>query len=152
MYAHGLSTRDIEAMSADAEGRSLLNRTAVNKITERLWAEYEAFASSGQVDAAILPFLRRQRRSPSAYALAYNLGNFRRTLAMRKAAELWSLNSLREKLIKIGAKVVSHGRYVTFQMAEVAVPRQMFREILMLIARIAGAARSSMKEFGGRKA
>ena len=71
---------------------------------------------------------------------------------MRKAAELWSLNSLREKLIKIGAKVVSHGRYVTFQMAEVAVPRQMFREILMLIARIAGAARSSMKEFGGRKA
>ena len=46
----------------------------------------------------------------------------------------WSLTSLREKLIKIGAKVVSHGRYVTFQMAEVAVPRQMFQEILSLIA------------------
>jgi hypothetical protein len=44
--------------------------------------------------------------------------------------------SLREKLIKIGAKVVSHGRYTTFQMAEVAVPRQMFREILSLIARL----------------
>jgi hypothetical protein len=42
--------------------------------------------------------------------------------------------SLREKLIKIGAKVVSHGRYVTFQMAEVAVPRQMFADILSLIA------------------
>jgi hypothetical protein len=41
-----------------------------------------------------------------------------RTLAMPKAAEPWSLTSLREKLIKIGAKVVSHGRYVTFQMAE----------------------------------
>ena len=41
-------------------------------------------------------------------------------------AQPWSLTSLREKLIKIGAKVVSHGRYVTFQMAEVAVPRQMF--------------------------
>src|SRR5258708_5855397 len=40
------------------------------------------------------------------------------TLAMPKAAEPWSLTSLREKLIKIGAKVVSHGRYVTFQMAE----------------------------------
>jgi len=40
------------------------------------------------------------------------------------------------KLIKIGAKVVSHGRYVTFQLAEVAVPRQMFQEILMLIARL----------------
>src|SRR6476659_1037281 len=51
------------------------------------------------------------------HALAYNLGNFMRTLAMPKTAELWSLSSLREKLIKIGAKVVSHGRYVTFQMA-----------------------------------
>ena len=70
------------------------------------------------------------------HALAYNLGNFMRTLAMPKAAEPWSLTSLREKLIKIGAKVVSHGRYITFQMAEVAVPRQMFQEILSLIARL----------------
>jgi hypothetical protein len=51
-------------------------------------------------------------------------------------AEPWSLTSLREKLIKIGAKVVSHGRYVTFQMAEVAVPRPMFADILSLIARL----------------
>jgi hypothetical protein len=43
---------------------------------------------------------------------------------------------LREKLIKIGAKVVSHGRYVTFQMAEVAVLRQVFVDILLLIARL----------------
>ena len=70
------------------------------------------------------------------HALAYNLGNFMRTLAMPKTAQPWSLTSLREKLIKIGAKVVSHGRYVTFQMAEVAVPRQMFAEILSLIARL----------------
>jgi hypothetical protein len=70
------------------------------------------------------------------HALAYNLGNFMRTLAMPKAAEPWSLTSLREKLIKIGAKIVSHGRYVTFQMAEVAVSRQMFHEILSLIARL----------------
>jgi hypothetical protein len=76
--------------------------------------------------------------------LAYNLGNFMRTLAMPKTAEPWSLTSLREKLIKIGAKVVSHGRYVTFQMAEVAVPRQMFAEILSLIAPATGAARSGM--------
>jgi len=40
---------------------------------------------------------------------------------MPKTAPLWSLTSLREKLIKIGAKGVSHGRYVTFQMAEVAM-------------------------------
>jgi len=70
------------------------------------------------------------------HALAYNLGNFMRTLAMPKAAAPWSLTSLREKLIKIGAKVVSHGRYVTFQMAEVAVSRQTFNEILSLIARL----------------
>jgi hypothetical protein len=43
---------------------------------------------------------------------------------MPKATEPWSLTSLREKLIKIGAKVVSHGRYVTFQLAKVAVSRQ----------------------------
>ena len=59
-----------------------------------------------------------------------------RTLAMAKAAAPWSLTSLREKLIKIGAKAVSHGRYVTFQMAEVAVSRQTFNEILSLIARL----------------
>jgi hypothetical protein len=70
------------------------------------------------------------------HALAYNLGNFMRTLAMPKAAEPWSLTSLREKLIKIGAKVVSHGRYVTFQMAEVAVSGQMFVDILSLIAQL----------------
>jgi Transposase DDE domain group 1 len=70
------------------------------------------------------------------HALAYNLGNFMRTLAMPKTAEPWSLTSLREKLIKIGAKVVRHGRYVTFQLAEVAVPRQMFADILSLIARL----------------
>ncbi|MGH8569651.1 MAG: IS256 family transposase, partial [Gammaproteobacteria bacterium] len=44
MYARGLSTRDIEALFADDDGRSLLSRTAVSEITERLWAEYEAFA------------------------------------------------------------------------------------------------------------
>ena len=43
-------------------------------------------------------------------------------------------DDLKEKLIKIGAKVVRHGRYVAFQMAEVAIPRQMFQEILRLIA------------------
>jgi hypothetical protein len=59
-----------------------------------------------------------------------------RTLPMPKTAEPWSLTSLREKLIKIGAKVVSHGCYVTFQIAEVAVSRQMFHEIPLLIIRL----------------
>ena len=39
----------------------------------------------------------------------------------------------REKLIKIGAKVVRHGRYIMFQLAEVAIPRALFAEILRLI-------------------
>jgi hypothetical protein len=45
-----------------------------------------------------------------------------------------TLTSLREKLIKIGAKVVSHGRYVTFQLAEVAIPRDVFADLLQRIA------------------
>ena len=70
------------------------------------------------------------------HALAYNLGNFLRTLATPEPIKDWSLTSLKEKLIKIGAKVVSHGRYVAFQMAEVAVPRTLFAEILRLIAEL----------------
>jgi Transposase DDE domain group 1 len=54
------------------------------------------------------------------HALACNLGNFLRTLATPDPIKDWSLTSLKNKLIKIGAKVVSHGRYVVFQMAEVA--------------------------------
>ncbi len=67
------------------------------------------------------------------HALAYNLANFMRTLALPEAVKQWSLTSLKEKLIKIGAKVVRHGRYVIFQMAEVSVPRELFQEILRLI-------------------
>lgn len=69
-------------------------------------------------------------------APAYNLGNFLRTLATLEPVKDWSLTALKEKLIRIGAKVVSHGRYVAFQMAEVAIPRQMLQEILRLIAEL----------------
>ena len=64
---------------------------------------------------------------------AYNLANFMRTLALPKEVEHWSLTTLREKLVKIGAKVVRHGRYVMFQLAEVAVPRELLQKILDLI-------------------
>ncbi len=43
------------------------------------------------------------------------------------------MTTLREKRVKIGAKVVRHGRYVTFQLAEVAIPRPLFATILRLI-------------------
>ena len=56
--------------------------------------------------------------------------------AIPRTVKHWSLTTLREKLIKIGAKVVHHARYVTFQMAEVAVPRQLFQAILDRIRRL----------------
>ena len=70
-------------------------------------------------------------------ALAYNLGNFLRRLALPKPVQHWSLTTLREKLVKIGAKVTRHAKYVTFQLAEVAVPRRLFAAILDRIAQLA---------------
>lgn len=67
------------------------------------------------------------------HALAYNLANFLRTLALPPELERWSLTTIREKLIKIGGKVVAHARYTTFQMAEVAVPRVLFNRVLQMI-------------------
>jgi putative transposase len=54
MYARGLSTRDIEALFAGAEGKSLLSRSAVSEITARLWAEYEAFAGRDLAEFAVV--------------------------------------------------------------------------------------------------
>ena len=67
------------------------------------------------------------------HALAYNLANFFRTLVLPDEVERWSLTTLREKVVKIGAKVIAHARYTVFQMAEVAVPRDLFRRILAMI-------------------
>ena len=69
----------------------------------------------------------------TVHVLAYNLGNFMRTPALPKEVEHWSLTTLREKQVKIGAKVGSYGRYVTFRLAEIAAPRNLFREILQWI-------------------
>jgi hypothetical protein len=89
----------------------------------------------GAIKWTWLSLFRRQRGSPSA-SCAYNLGNFLRTLATPEPIKEWSLTSLKQKLIKIGAKVVSHGRYVAFQMAEVAISRHLFADILQLIAEL----------------
>ena len=67
------------------------------------------------------------------HALPYDLGNFLRMLATPEPTD-WSLTSLKEKLIEIRAKVVSLGIYVAFEMAEVAIPRNPFADILRLIA------------------
>ncbi|MFB0524892.1 MAG: transposase, partial [Phycisphaerae bacterium] len=70
------------------------------------------------------------------FALAYNLGNFLRRLALPKKIRHWSLRTLQVKLIKIGAKVVKHSRYLIFQIAEVAMPKTLFCEILARIRRL----------------
>jgi hypothetical protein len=67
------------------------------------------------------------------HALAYNLANFLRTLVLPETVERWSLTTLRERVVKIGAKVITHARYTVFQMAEVAVSRDLFRRILHMI-------------------
>jgi hypothetical protein len=70
------------------------------------------------------------------FALAYNLGNFFRQTALPKSVRHWTMTTLREMVIKIGAKVVSHARYIIFQMAEVAVSRELFATILRRIGKL----------------
>jgi hypothetical protein len=64
------------------------------------------------------------------HALAYNLANFLRTLALPEEVKQWSMTTLRERLVKIGAKIIRHGRSITFQMADVMMPRDLFQKIL----------------------
>ena len=70
------------------------------------------------------------------FVLAYNLGNFLRRLCLPKAINDWSLRSLQVKLIKIGGRMVRHARRFVFQLAEVAVSRDLFAAILERINRL----------------
>ncbi|HSM29650.1 MAG TPA: IS1380 family transposase [Woeseiaceae bacterium] len=72
------------------------------------------------------------------HALAYNLANFLRTLATPEAIETWSLTSLRERLVKTGTRLVRHARYAVFQLAEAALPREVFAGVLGLINGLRG--------------
>ena len=67
---------------------------------------------------------------------------FGRAFVLPKPIKGWTLTTLREKLVKIGAKVVRHAKYVVFQLAEVAVPRQLFTAILERIGRLRLASAS----------
>lgn len=64
------------------------------------------------------------------FVLAYNMGNFLRRLVLPRSIKRWTLTTMREKLIKIGTKMVTTARYICFQMAEVAVPKKLFASIL----------------------
>jgi hypothetical protein len=70
------------------------------------------------------------------FVLAYNLGNFLRRLCLPKTINDWSLRSIQVKLIKIGGRIVRHARQIIFQLAEVAVPGELFAVILERISRL----------------
>ena len=74
------------------------------------------------------------------FVLAYNLGNFLRRLVLPRSVRHWSLRTLQAKLIKIGAKMITHSRRLVFQMAEVAVPRALFAAILKRIGKLVPVA------------
>ena len=64
------------------------------------------------------------------FILACNLGNLLRRLCLPRAVKHWSLRSLQVKLIKIGTRLVRHARRLVFQLAGVAVPREVSRQVL----------------------
>ncbi len=70
------------------------------------------------------------------FALAYNLRNFLRRLALPWSISNWSLRTLQTKLVKIGAKVVRHARYICFQMPKVSMTQNLFAAILRRIRRL----------------
>jgi hypothetical protein len=71
-----------------------------------------------------------------AIALANHLANCLRQLTLPRSIRSWNLTSLRDKLVKIGAKVVTHAKYVVFQLAEMEVPRKLFAAILDRVSRL----------------
>ena len=68
------------------------------------------------------------------FVLAYNLGNFMRRLTLPESVKHWSLRSVQTKLIKVGGRLVRPARRLVFQLAEVAVSREVFRQVLERIA------------------
>ena len=76
------------------------------------------------------------------FILAYNLGNFLRPdLSGPKAVKHWSLRSLQVKFVKIGGRLVRHARRLVFQLAEVVVPKEVFRQVLERIGGLSGTSR-----------
>jgi hypothetical protein len=88
------------------------------------------------LDAALVHAFQHNAVRLKLHARPYNLANFLRTLALPAEIDHRSQTTLREQLVKIGARIVRHGRYVVLQLAEVAVPRTLFAEILRRIERL----------------
>ena len=96
----------------------------------------EQYIKEGKYALTCTKFSSNQVRL-ALFVLAYNLENFLRRFALPKEVSRWSLRSVQLKLIKIGAKVISHSRRTVFQMAEVAVSEGLFAALLERIRSLA---------------
>ena len=83
------------------------------------------------LEDSLHPFKELYRISPAWFKWSKG----RVYAALPRSIQHWSLTTLREKLIKMGAKVVIHSRYVIFQMAEVTVLHELFAAILKRLQR-----------------
>ena len=92
-----------------------------------------------EVDAAVVPPVQGQPGAAAAVRPGLQPGQLPAATGAAPVGADWTLTTLREKLIKIGAKVVRHAKAVTFQLAEVAVPRALFAAILGRIGRLRAA-------------
>jgi len=89
-----------------------------------------------QARRAIEMHLSQSLLAPEISLDVYNLANVLRQLVLPKPIQGWTLTTMREKLVKIGAKVVWHAKYLVFQLAEVSVPRPLFAAIVGRIGRL----------------
>jgi PAS domain S-box-containing protein len=142
----------IEMVNAEAERvfgytrNELLGKPVEMLVPERSRSKHSNLRTSFFADSVSRPMgagrdLYGLRKDGSEFPVEIGLNPIEteegtRTLATPEPIKDWSLTGLKENLIKIGAKVVCHGRYVAFQMAEVAIPRQLFQEILRLLAEL----------------
>ena len=115
--------------------RSQPNEQALTFYNDRGTAEQHLKEGKHALEWTCISWLRFAANTfrPQLHALAHNLANFLRTLTTPDALATWSLTSLRERLIKTGARLVRHARYVVFQFAEAALPLEVFAGILTLI-------------------
>jgi hypothetical protein len=70
------------------------------------------------------------------FIMAYNLGNFLRTLALPEGIKHWSLRSIQLKLIKIGGRLIKHARYYCLLLAETVINHKIFSGLLTNIRRL----------------
>jgi nucleoside-diphosphate-sugar epimerase len=123
--------RLMEADPARLRHRNAFNVTAMNFTPDRLAREIREHIPEFAIDYEVDPV--RQAIADS-WPRSIDDSAARAEWDWSPAYDLESMTrDMLEKLVKIGAKVVRHGRYVTFQLAEVAVPRKLFRKILSLI-------------------